>query len=177
MAYLPTIKILEELKARLDTLRTDAADAQSERLFQRVAYFGANRMAQAMQSVFASERRVAYLVPGGDTYTGRNDAALLVHSQRMTRVALLIADQAVDLDRDDALMGGVASVGILAMKDRIVDELMTTPFTVPGLAFVPAEGEPLVIEPTERKAGNIGRECWLQWLVAYAGSAKANIPL
>lgn len=173
MPWIPTTAILLALQHRLQGLRVDADDAQSPLLFQRVGLFGTARLAEALKSVFASEARVAFIVPGSESYDGGETDSLLIRRRRSTRLALLLADAAPGGgERAPGLVGGPTTVGILGLKERVIDNLMQHPFTTPaGLAFLPAEGEPLILEATT--PGPPGRECWLQWLIAAAGSAKA----
>lgn len=176
MSYKATVDVIEALQSRLASLRLEPENAgNQDKLFQRVAAYGANRLAAAMKAVFASEQRVCFIVPGGDKYSGVRDRNVLF-SQRSTRLALLIADRAFDQDKNAALIGGPGALGILAMKDRVIADLTTNAFAGPDLAFEPAEGESLMIENSDKAAGNLGRECWLQWLGVYAGSARIAIP-
>jgi hypothetical protein len=82
------------------------------------------------------------------------------------------------MDRADAgaVIGNAHAVGILALKDAVLADLAETPLELPGVALVPADGEPFVIEDPERPAGNLGREVWLQWLTTSAGEAVIAIP-
>lgn len=188
MSFLHTVDILALFQERLASLtlaagesclpRLGAGTAQAqpaERLFQRVGAFGANRLVAAMQAVFAAEQRVCFIVPGGDKHTGTRDPVML-RSVRRTSLALLIADKAFDKDKTAALIGGPANVGILELKDRVIDDLVTTPFTRADFAIEPGDGEPLIIAESDKQAGNLGRECWLQWLGVYAGESRSAIP-
>lgn len=172
MPFTHTNDLIEALMERLKSLKLDAANAPAgEALFQRVGAFGANRLVEAMKSVFAAEQRVCFIVPGGDGHSNQRDRNLLF-SQRNTRIALLIADRSMDADKTAALVGGRNNLGILTMKDRVIDDLMANPFNALDMAFEPGDGEPLLITDQEKSANNVGRECWLQWLGAYAGSAR-----
>jgi hypothetical protein len=175
LSFTRTVALVEKLKARLESLKLDPGAASSDPLFQRVGCFGANRLVAAMKATFASEQRVCFIVPGGDSHANLVDATI-VRSVRTTKVALLIADRALDADKVAALVGGTNAIGILTMKDLVIEDLFATPFTDSALAFVPAEGEPLVITDAEKPAGNLGRECWLQWLHCYAGEDLAAVP-
>jgi hypothetical protein len=174
MPYLRTAVAIAALRERLTAL-TLGAEHDDTRLFERVGVFGANRLVQAMRATFASEARVCFIVPGGDTYKETRDRDF-VFSQRTTRFALLIADRALDTEKEAGVMGGPQNPGILEMKDVMIELLLAEPFAIPDLAFTPAEGEPLVIDEAGKNAGNIGRECWLQWLTCYAGSTRTAIP-
>lgn len=178
MSFLHTNDVIALLQERLESLTLSADESQAgseEKLFQRVGAFGANRLAAAMKATFASEQRVCFIVPGGDKHAGSRDAVML-RSVRSTRVALLIADKAFDPDKTAALIGGLANIGILEMKDRVIDDLVSTKFTRADFVIEPAEGEPMVISDSEKQAGNLGRECWLQWLGCYAGEARQAVP-
>lgn len=172
MAYIRTTTLIEALRERLASLKITGTDMP---LFERVGVFGANQLMKAMQATFASEARVCFIVPGGDAHTNSRPDALMVQSRRDTRVALLIADRAIATEA--ALIGGQHAHGILNLKDDVLEDLTSNPLALPGLAFVPTEGEPMMIAPeTPQQAGNLGRECWLQWLSTYAGSTKIGIP-
>lgn len=178
MAFLHTNDVIELLQERLASLTLKTTESQAnpgDKLFQRVGAFGANRLVAAMKAVFASEQRVCFIVPGGDRYGGNRDAVML-RSVRSTRIALLIADKAFDAGKTDALTGGPANIGILAMKDRVIDDLVTNKFSLADFVVEPSEGEPLVISDTDKQSGNLGRECWLQWLGCYAGEARIGVP-
>ena len=168
MALTRTNVLIEALRDHLAALPLDPAQAgvqNAEPLFQRVGTFGAKRMADAMRSIFASEQRVCFIVPGGDSHTGTIEGRHLL-SKRTTRLALLIADRSL-VDADTAL------AGLLDLKDRTVHALCEEP--APGLLFEPGVGEPIVIEPADKPAGNLGRECWIQWISIPAGTARATL--
>ncbi|HLP01675.1 MAG TPA: hypothetical protein VK163_06590 [Opitutaceae bacterium] len=165
MPLVSTVTIIEALRSHLTALPAIPAQPDGEKLFGRVGYFGANRLAEAMKSVFAIEQRVCFIVPGGDTHEGKVEGRHLL-TKRTTRLALLIADRSL-ADRDAAL------TGMLELKDRVVRELSEEPAA--GLCFEPGEGEAIVIESKDAPAGTIGRECWLQWFSIPAGTGRAVI--
>lgn len=176
MSYHHTTKIMTALAERLRSL---VVPDTTEALFGRVGFFGANQMVKALSATFASEDRVGFIVPGGDQHSGEPIGELEVHSRRQTRLCLLIADRAFDIDHDDAVMGGPANVGVLNLKDFIIDELTARPIAIDaahGFALVPSNGEPLLIENADKAGGNLGRECWQQWFLCYAGTAHIALP-
>lgn len=175
MSFLHTNTLIELLRARLESLPLDPALEGGERLFQRVAVFGANGLAEAMKATFASEQRLAFIVPVGDAYTGERSRTVLF-SQRSTSLVVLLADRAYNQVTAEAVVGGPNAIGILAMKDRVVDNLTQVAFATADLSFNPGEGEPLVIEPEQRSAGSLGRECWAQRFTIYAGEIRLAIP-
>jgi hypothetical protein len=173
MAFVRTTKLIALFEERLKSLKIEGS---AEPLFQRVGVFGANQLVAAMRATFASENRVCFIVPGGDTHANSQPDVLMVHSKRNTRIALLIADKAFDQKSTAALIGGPDNVGILELKDQLIENLTTVPMTLADVAFVPSEGEPMLIEPEHKNAGTAGRECWLQWFTTYAGSEVISIP-
>lgn len=173
MPFLATNAVIAALRDRLSALRL--ADAGDAPLFERVGVFGAGGLTAAVQATFASEARVCFIVPGPEEHSNRLSESL-VYSQRQTTLVLLIADRALDTEREDAVTGGPRNPGILALKDAVIDDLFANPFTVAGLAFAPARGEPLMIEAQSRSSGNLGREVWQQSLTAYAGNHRQAIP-
>ena len=176
MAFVYTTTLVERLRTRLESLKLEpTAQNNQEKLIQRVGAFGANRMAAAMKATFASEQRVVFIVPGGDNHANTRER-LMLRSVRTTSFALLIADQAHDAKHEAALLGGANALGILTMKDRIIDNLFDEPFTEADLVFAPGDGEPLIIQDSDRPANNLGRECYLLWLHAYAGERRAAVP-
>ena len=180
MAFIRTTVLIALFKARLESLKIDPAKpaAEDNRLFQRVGIFGANQLEEALKATFASEQRVAFIVPAGDTHATDRDRTV-IWSQRRTRLVLLIADRALDKAKPDALVGGAKNLGILEMKDLVIEDLFANPFNdPPDLAFEPGEGEPLMLQGADKTAGagNLGRECWAQQLIAYAGQDRAVVP-
>lgn len=175
MAFVPTVDLVTALRDFLVALKV--TDGAEEPLFERVGLFGANQLVAALKATFASERRVCFIVPGGDNYANQPaGSALMVFSQRTTSVALLIADQSMEVEA--RLVGNAHTVGILALKDRVVEALCASPLPFASLAFVPTQGEPMMIEQNGANsgAGTLGRECWLQWLSTYAGAEKIGVP-
>lgn len=174
MSYIDTNKIVAALADRLESLTLSLTN--QEKLLQRVDVFGANRLVEAMKATFASEARVCFIVPGGDTHQNSQPDALAVHSRRTTRIALLFADRVMDSTSSEAVTGGKNAVGILALKDAIASDLTDRPLALPGVALIPTEGEPIVISPEDSNAGTIGREAWLQWFATYAGETVIAVP-
>lgn len=173
----PTATLIALLQVHLAGLPLNPMQPASEKLFQRVGTFGAAQLAQAMRTTFASEARVAFIIPGPEAHHARRDRSL-VFLTRTTRLAVLIADRALSGPSPDALTGGPHALGTLALKDRLIESLIeATPSTWPAdLAFVPDAGEPLMIGEADKAAGNVGREVWLQWFTAYAGTARQAVP-
>ncbi len=176
MPFVPTVKLVQSLRDFLAGLKME--EGSDEPLFQQVGFFGANRLVEAIKTTFASEDRVCFIVPGGDNHANQPaGSALMIFSQRTTSVALLIADRSMNTEA--RLVGDQHTAGILALKDRVLQALCDQPLPLPGLAFVPTQGEPMMIEQNGSASGSgmMGRECWLQWLSTYAGSEKIAVPL
>lgn len=176
MPFTPTVTLIAALRDYLRALRIE--DGSEEPLFEQVGLFGANQLVAALKSTFTSMGRVCFIVPGGDNHANAPAGdSLMVYSRRTTSVALLIADRAMDVEA--RLVGDAHTVGILALKDRVVQALCDQPLPFASLAFVPTQGEPMMIEQNgvHSGAGTIGRECWLQWLSTYAGSERIAVPL
>lgn len=172
MPFVHTIDLLETLKTRLESLV--AVAGEEAKAFERVEIFGAQKLAAALKATFASEARVCFVVPTGDVHQAQRDRNFLF-VQRETDLVLLIADRVMDLRHSEALVGGKSSIGILELKDRVIDDLFASPIEGVDLAFVPGHGEALMIEAKDNAAGNLGREVWAQQFSTYAGSARRAI--
>jgi hypothetical protein len=172
MSYVRTNVLIAQLRSRLEAL--PLSPDSDEKLFQRVGVFGANRLVEAIEATVASEARVCFIVPGGDTHSNSQPDALLVHSRRTTRLALIIADRVMDAASDAAVVGGPHTAGILDLKDAVIEHLTREPLPLPGVALVPAEGEPFIVSRDE--PATLGREAWLQWLTTYAGAERVAVP-
>lgn len=174
MPFLPTNALMAALKARLQTLRQ--AEGSDAPLFERVDIIGAGGVTKGMQSIFASEARVCFIVPSFEEHLNAEREGL-IYTQRRTTLTLLISDRVASANTTEAVTGGVASVGVVALKEAVIDDLFAYPFTdTPGLAFVPARGDLLTLTPPEHAANNLGREVWQQLLTAYAGNACQTLP-
>lgn len=178
MPFIHTTTLIDLLKARLENMKIDADKPESpeNRLFQRVAVFGAAQLDEAFKATFAAEQRVSFIVPVGDRHP--NDRGRLVlTSQRETSLVVLMADRAVNKAKAEAIVGGPNAIGILEMKDTVIDNLTTVPFSTADLCFAPGEGEPLMIQGEGKtNTGNLGRECWAQRFNVYAGEICQAIP-
>lgn len=174
MAFVPTATLIDTLRTRLQGLkRTPAVDADP--IFQKVGVYGGTELAKAMRDTFVSDARVCFIVPGADRFTNRIDRNML-QSQLNTGLALLIADQNLNGDREAAVMGGNETLGILAMKDAVIADLFANPFTDGDRCYAPISGEPIVITQEQADANTAGREAYLLWLEAYAGEDRLSIP-
>lgn len=178
MAFIHTTALIQTLRERLESLPLDPAQqtGPTNRMFERVGVFGANQLEQALKATFASEQRVAFIVPVGDEHQGER-SRLVLTSERYTSLVVLMADRALDKVSSAALVGGPHSLGILEMKDRVIDNLTEVPFAAVDLCFAPRKGEPLMIQdPSSPGSGNLGRECWAQEFHTYAGLIHQTIP-
>ena len=168
---------MDLLKTRLESLLVGAVG--SDPLFERVGYFGANDLAKALKETFASEQRVCFIVPAG-TQHANTRSRLDLTSVRTVRLMLLIADKSLDKIHQTALVGGPANIGVLELGDRVIDDLVGHPFTGHAdLTFEPCAGYPMMIQPPDAKgtnAANLGRECWAQELIAFAGIVHVAEP-
>lgn len=175
MPLLRTTALLEILADRLRGLRTEPEGGSA--LFQRVGCWGANQLAQALAATFATEARVCFLVPAGDAHQVQRDTQKMT-VRRSTRLVLLLADRSFSADSEAALLGGSPnSVGILDMKDQVLEDFLTNPFTEPELAIEPGAGEPLLLEQGgSHTSQNRGRECWSQAIAVYGGLARVAVP-
>jgi len=172
MSFLHTTTLLELVKARLEALPLDPAQP-GQALSQRVGYFGAKQLGEALEATFAAEDRVCFIVPAGYAHRSTRERTMIV-SERTTGLVLLLADRALDRTRQAALVGGSPAIGVLELVDRVIDDFFATPFEQADLALVPGDGDLLMLE--KGKGQNLGRECWMQHFTAYTGSARAAIP-
>jgi hypothetical protein len=174
MPFLHTTELLETLKTRLESLRVDPANPESEKLFQRVGYFGASKLNDALKATFAAEQRVCFIVPAGDNHTNIRNRSF-TWATRGTKIVLLIADRALEKVNQEALVGGPKTLGVLELKDLVIDDLFANAFAdVPDLAFEPGDGDVLIIG-NEKNPADLGRECYMQHFTAYAGQAQRAI--
>ena len=176
MAYLSFLTVLDALKTRLASLPLDPADASADpdKLFERVEYYGANDLPQALMDLLVIQQRVCVIVPASWDHQNERDRVMF-KSVRTIHLDLYIADRAMTLRDQAALVGGAKNLGILAMADRVVTNLAGTIFATPNFVVEPTLGTPVVISSAEKK--NLpGREAFLQAVTILAGMIRATVP-
>jgi hypothetical protein len=176
MAYLSFLTVLDALKKRLASLPLDPADASADpdKLFERVEYYGANDLPQALMDLLVIQQRVCVIVPASWDHQNERDRVMF-KSVRTIHLDLYIADRAMTLRDQAALVGGAKNLGILAMADRVVTNLAGTIFATPNFVVEPTLGTPVVISSAEKK--NLpGREAFLQAVTILAGMIRSTVP-
>ena len=174
MAYLPFLTVLSALKTRLASLPLDPLHPEGDKLFENVAYYGANDLPQALTDLLVIQQRVCVIVPSRWMHKNERDRLLMI-STRTIEADLFIADRAMTVRDQAALVGGAQNLGILAMADRVVVSLTGTPFTTPDFVVEPQDGSPVVITQADKK--NLpGREAWVQAVSILAGRVRSTVP-
>jgi hypothetical protein len=172
--YIPTLDILAALKAKLEAIQIPAglpAGVGTGPLFQRVEYYDNENLADALSKLIIIKQRVCFIVPMSDHYENDLSGGAFLHSRRLTEIVLLIADSSFTKGGQDAVFGGEKNIGVVRMKDLVVEELVGTTLGLPGVALAPADGNFITVSD-EKAKDKPGRECWVQPFETWAGDAR-----
>lgn len=171
MAYVTTGSILSALKTQLAAIAHPTA--AGEKLFERVDFHENKKLREALTDLTITKQRVAIIVPGGDTY----ETYLEGRTRRSVRTStfdLLIADRAWTKGGHNAVFGGPSNIGILTMKDLVVDHLVANPqLDLPYVVLTPEEGAQIEIADEQVK-DSPGRECYVLNYSTPAGEQILN---
>jgi hypothetical protein len=175
--YIPTLDLIAGFKAALESLQIPPglpAGAGTGPLFQKVDYYDSENLADALKNLLILKQRVCFIVPAGDRYENSQHGGVFLHSKRLAEVDLLIADSAWTKAGQDAVFGGEKNLGILRMKDLVVEALTGSSLGLPNVALSPADGNFITVADDKAK-DRPGRECWVQPFETWAGEARISL--
>ncbi|MCX8090595.1 MAG: hypothetical protein N3I86_06605 [Verrucomicrobiae bacterium] len=145
-----TPEILEALKARLTAATWQPpGGGPAEQAFEQVALYDLTDLESAFRDLLASKRRVAFLVPTGETFAEAARGRMALYTRRLT-VSLLISDR-VHGKRLEALYGSATTPGAEGLKELALTVVCGQLFEPPaGVLCKPLAAVPLQIEDNTR---------------------------
>jgi hypothetical protein len=171
MPFISTLALLAAVKTALEAIPhpDTALAAAGEKLFERVDFHENKKLREVLRDQLILKQRVAIIVPEGDSYENIPQARNAT-SVRTAQFALLIADRAWTRGGHDAVFGGTANLGVLAMKDQVVEALAANPQLGLGVGVLlqPQQGNEIELADDEVK-DSPGRECYVLSYATWAG--------
>jgi hypothetical protein len=172
MPFITTLSLLAALKTALEALpHPDPVKALAgEKLFERVEFHENKNLREALNDMIIVKQRVCVIVPAGDAYENLREGRS-TRSIRTSSLDLLIADRAWTKGGHEAVFGGDNNIGVLRMKDLVVDALVAN--CQLGLAYVvltPTAGAQIEVVD-EKVKDTPGRECYVLSYETPAGEA------
>ncbi len=162
MPFIDTLTILAKLKTRLAALELTAGTP----LFDKVEYYSSTDLLRALAELRVFKNRVCFIVPGDDDFlnevSGRSMSTVVER-----HVFLLLADRDYGR-RQSAATGDDNTTGVVAMKDRVANELTGKNLDSRQVLVRPVNGTPLLIQGPKREEA-AGREAWNLELVVECG--------
>jgi hypothetical protein len=157
---LKTMDLCAALKTALAAINHPTLAGQ--KLFEVVEYHEDTNLGEALQQLIITKKRVCIIVPQGDRYQTERPGRTIV-STRTTSLDLVIADQAYTRGANDAAFGGANNLGVLRMKEIVLEALAASPQLggLPWCALYPTEGAMLEISASDEKSAP-GRQAWVQ---------------
>ena len=169
MSFVTTVSILTRLKTQLESLPLPGTTT-GEKLFERVDFHENKKLREALADLVIIKQRVAIIVPGGDRYENFREGRT-IRSKRNSSFDLLIADRAWTKGGHEAVFGGARNVGVLVMKDLVVDHFVANPqLGLPWVVLSPIDGAQIEIADPDVK-DSPGRECYVMAYETPAGEA------
>lgn len=159
MSFVKTTDILTKLQAALAALPLPGTTT-GEKLFERVDFHENKKLREALADLIIIKQRVAIIVPGGDSYVNTKEGRE-VRSARTSTFDLLLADRAWTKGGHEAVFGGEKNVGVITMKDLVVDYFAENPqLDLPWVVLTPEQGAQIEIADSDVK-DSPGRECYV----------------
>lgn len=119
--------------------------------------YSARSLPDALKDTLTFEDRVCFLVPVQEEYVNEIKGPATV-TIRHTEILMLLADRDYGL-RENALVGGDGTLGVLAMKDIIMDQFTGSNLIFNRVRLYPVTGESFLTSDATR-SDTRGREGW-----------------
>lgn len=162
MPFIDTLTILAKLKTRLVALESEPGTP----LFDKVEYYSSTDLLRALAELRVFKNRVCFIVPGDDDFLNEVSGRSL-NTVVERHVFLLLADRDYGR-RQSAATGDDSTTGVVAMKDRVANELTGKNLDTRQVLVRPVNGTPLLIQGPKREEA-AGREAWNLELVVECG--------
>lgn len=167
MRFVTTFELLNALKARLAAMPLPDG-APGEKLFERVDFHMNKKLREVLKDLTIIKERVAIIVPAQESYENQRQGRTVL-SSRTSGFDLLLADRAWTKGGHDAFFGGEKNVGVIAMKELVVEELaINCQLGLPYVCLQPQEGAEIEISDDEVKDVP-GRQCYVLNYLTPAG--------
>ena len=171
MSFVRTLDLLAAVKAQLESL--PHPDREGEKLFEKVDFHENQKLREALSDLVIIKQRVAIIVPNGETYETFKEGRTRRHV-RTASFDLLLADRAWTKGGHEAVFGGLKNVGVLLMKDLVIEHFIAHPqLGLPWVALEPVEAALIEIADADVK-DSPGRECYVINYATPAGEAVSN---
>ncbi len=162
------IKTIDILNAWVKALQNITLPDQAQPMFTDVGIFANKNLTEAMKVTFSYDDRVCFLVPTAEEYENIREGELYI-TKRITEITMLFSDRDYSL-RTNALTGSDGTVGVLAMKEQILQTFLGQNLGIPGVRLEPHNSEAFLIADAQGVSGGDrrgkikGREGWaIQW--------------
>lgn len=171
MSFVRTLTLIEAVKTELAALPLPGTTT-GELLFERVEFHENKKLREALSDLVIVKQRVAIIVPNGESYETFREGRTRRHV-RTTSFDLLLADRAWTKGGHEAVFGGTRNVGVLTMKDLVIEHFVAHPqLGLPWVALEPVEAALIEIVDAEVK-DSPGRECFVVHYATPAGEATS----
>lgn len=173
MSFIPTLTVLDALKAKLEALQWTPEGGSPEPAFGAVKLFDLSELDTAFEELLVFKQRACFVVLDVERFENEISGSKLLAAQRRT-VALLITDRDYG-KRQRALEGSATSPGVLALKDLVLDpSAEVLGLITEGVVCEPGAGGFLELKSDARDR-NPGRICYEQDLELSGGDAEFAI--
>lgn len=170
VGYIHTHPIASGVAAALQAMLLDPQVEGSEPLFQAVRMYDAPDLLAALEDLLVFEERVALVVPSEIIDETIKDAETTM-VRRTQALTVIVSD--VDYEPGplsyfgDEGPGG--RLGVVRLKDIVIDALAFADAGVPGVCLIPAGGGP---QEVRREGESRTRRAWLHRFETHAGFAE-----
>ena len=174
MSFIKTVPLLTAIKTYLEALTVASDDATL--LFEEVVLFHTPEMGSAIKRLLLSQTRICLIVPSGDDYQSTVTAGY-VHTTAELELELIFADRVWSTTQNtSALFGGGSNIGVVPMKDRVVESLTGADIGIPGVVLAPLAGSFVTVKDDQdpKLKDSPGRESYMSSWSTWAGEYSAS---
>lgn len=174
MSFIKTVPLLQAVKARLEAMTV--ADGDPTLLFDDVELYHTPEMGSAIKRLILSTSKICLIVPSGDDYESTG-AADYVHTTATLEFDLLFADRVYSTTKNTAaIFGGASNVGVVPMKDRVLELLHGAAVGLTGVVLTPLAGSFVTVKDDQdpKLKDTPGRESYIATWTTWAGEQSAS---
>ena len=174
MAFIKTVPLLEAVKAQMEAMTI--ADENPEKLLEEVVLFHTPEMGSAIKRLVISKNRIGLIVPSGDDFVSQGSADY-VQTTATHEFEIILADRVWStIKNTGALFGDANNVGVVPMKDRVIEKLFGASLEIPGVVLTPIAGSFVTVKDDKdpKHKDTPGRESYMSTWSTWAGEQSAS---
>lgn len=170
-AFLPTLAVLEAVKALLAAMTLPEPYTGMGNAFQDVRIYAHKNLGQALSDLLVVHDRVALIIPVEFVHNNKVEGRNLT-SRRSLEIVVLVADRVIGGTANEAAVGGQDNPGMILLTELLINALSGQDLGLPAAVVEPGRGQPMMIG--DPKDETFAREAWAQTFTIPAGEMRVD---